>query len=308
MKTKATLAILMLLTLTAIVSAVVLGHRIVQPGSAEHARVFEVRGEIRDVDVPNKIIRIAHEAIRNYMPAMTMPLTVKDAGLLRSFKAGDNVQFELVVTSDDSWISRMEKIQSEAAAAGASPTPNPGAPARNPLAEPIHQGEVVPDFSLVDQDGKLFHLRGLRGKAVVLTFIYTRCPLPNFCPAMSKNFAALQQRLSQAFPGKFRLLSITMDPEFDRPEVLTDYGSLFGADKENWIFGTGSADQIGFVADLMGLYYQQENGLISHDLRTALIAPDGRLVRVWKSNVWTPYEMQREVGEALGASKVVASR
>jgi len=107
--------------------------------------------------------------------------------------------------------------------------------------------------------------------AVLLTFIYTRCPLPNFCPLMSKNFSELEHRLGAKFTNRFKLLSVSIDPEFDTPEVLKAYASRYEAWPGDWTFACGNADQIKFVADLMGLYYARENGLISHDVRTALI-------------------------------------
>jgi len=144
--------------------------------------------------------------------------------------------------------------------------------------------------------------------AVLLTFIYTRCPLPNFCPLMSKNFSELEHRLGAKFTNRFKLLSVSIDPEFDTPEVLKAYASRYEARPGDWTFACGNADQIKFVADLMGLYYARENGLISHDVRTALIGPDGRLVHLWKSNVWTPYEVQRRVREILTGAKDFAAR
>jgi protein SCO1/2 len=216
------------------------------------------------------------------------------------------VQFELLVTDDDSWISHIEKIQSEVAAA--QPATGTTRSLEELEAKRLRVGEVVPDFKLTDQDGRPIHLKDFRGKAVVLTFIYTRCPLPNFCPLMSKNFAELEQRLSKEFPNKYQLLSISMDPEFDRPEVLKEYAARYGADPKDWSFAAGDVGSLNFVAGLMGLYFEKENGLISHDLRTALIGPDGRLVQLWKSNVWTPYEVQRSVRETLTGHADVASR
>jgi protein SCO1/2 len=151
---------------------------------------------------------------------------------------------------------------------------------------------------LTDQNGKPVRLSDYRGKAVVLTFIYTRCPLPNFCPLMSKNFQALQGRLAKAMPGKCHLLSISIDPKFDSPEVLKGYAALYQADEKYWTFATGSEEQINSVATLFGLVHEPEGGMISHNLRTALIGADGRLVHVWKSNVWTPYEVQRMLEES----------
>jgi protein SCO1/2 len=172
----------------------------------------------------------------------------------------------------------------------------------------VHIGETVPDFKLTDQDGRKLALSDFRGQAVVLTFIYTRCPLPNFCPLMSKNFADLEQRLNKEFLGKYHLLSVTMDPDFDTPAVLKEYASRYDASPADWSFATGTAEEIQSVARLAGLYYARENGLISHDLRTALVGPNGRLVHLWKSNVWTPYEVQRMVRETLTGDKDFASK
>jgi protein SCO1/2 len=264
------------------------------------AQTFQVRGQIRELDAVNRMVRIAHEEIPHYMPAMTMPFAVKDTGLLKGLSIGDAVQFELVVTGSDSWISHIDKIRSEipAAASGAQ------APAatESDLVR-LEPGESVPDFTLIDQNNRPIQLSGFRGKAVVLTFIYTRCPLPNFCPLMSANFAELQKRLSREYPDRYQLLSISMDPEFDRPAVLKGYAARYQADERHWTFATGTKEQIDFVAGLVALFHEPENGLISHDLRTALIGPDGRLVHVWKSNAWTPYEVQRMVGETLSVAK-----
>lgn len=272
---------------------------------ANPTQTFQVHGQIRGLDIAARTVRIAHEEIPNYMPAMTMPLSVKDPALLHGLAAGDNVQFELEVTGDDSWISHIEKTQAETAV---STTAGPAAPSLETLeAERVQAGEPVPDFGLIGQDGRPVRLSDFRGKAVVLTFIYTRCPLPNFCPLMSKNFSELQQRLSKEFPNRFHLLSISMDPDFDRPAVLKEYATRFEADPQQWTFATGDDASINFVAGLLGLYFEKQNGLISHDLRTALIGPDGRLVHLWKSNVWTPYEIQRRLRETLTGARDVAA-
>ena len=272
------------------------------------AKTFEVHGQVRSVDTVNKIVRITHEAIPNYMPAMTMPFPVKNAALLDGLAAGDNVQFELVVTEDDAWIAHIEKIAADTASAESAPVNLAEMSPAERETERVQVGELVPDFTLIDQDNRTVHLSDFRGQAVLLTFVYTRCPLPNFCPLMSKNFSELEKRLSGEFPGRYHLMSLTMDPDYDRPAVLKEYASRYEANPEDWTFATGTAEQIQFVASLTGLYYARENGLISHDLRTALIGPDGRLVHLWKSNVWTPYEVQRRVRETLTEAKGALAR
>ena len=170
----------------------------------------------------------------------------------------------------------------------------------------IEIGERVPDFTLTNQQGRAFRLADFRGKAVVLTFIYTRCPLPNYCPLMSKNFASLQKRFENEFPGRVELLSVSFDPQFDTPEVLREYAARFGAGAKNWTVATGSTEQVDFVTELFGLIREPAGGLINHDLRTALISPEGKLVQVWRSNVWTPYEVQRMVRETIDGNTMAA--
>jgi len=305
MKLKLILIALSVLAALAVISVATLGHRSAapKPGAAS-PQTFQVHGLVRGVNAASKTIRIAHDPIPSYMPAMTMPFPVKDPALLNHLAPGNEVQFELLVTDDDSWISHIEKIPAEAAAPATA-----GSKSLDALeTECLHAGDQVPDFTLTNQDGHPIHLHDFHGQAVVLTFIYTRCPLPNFCPLMSKNFSALEQRLAQEFPNRFQLLSISMDPEFDRPDVLKAYASRYGANPKDWTFAVGDDDSLNFVAGLMGLYFEKQNGLISHDLRTAVIGPDGRLVQLWKSNLWTPYEIQRTVREALTGHADVATR
>jgi protein SCO1 len=307
MKPKIILSGLCALTLVAVLSVVAFSRH--NSLRAQHSRVktFQVMGQIRSIDAANKTVRITHEEIPNYMPAMTMPFSIKDVALLKGLSEGDSVQFELAVTADDSWIARISKIQTDTPIEPATSRQTTFLPPDSE-AEPVQVGEIMPDFKLTDENGGVIHLNDFRGKAVVLTFIYTRCPLPNFCPLMSKNFSQLEKRLSVEFTNRYQLLSVTMDPEFDTPEVLKEYATRYQASAKDWIFATGDTEQIKFVAGLTGLYYARENGLISHDLRTALIGPDGRLVHLWKSNVWTPYEVQRMVRETLTGEKDVASR
>jgi protein SCO1/2 len=303
MKPKYILSLLIVLTLGAMVSAVAFGplRRAGSTPASETVRTYEVRGTIRSIDPESRVLRIAHEEIPGYMTAMTMPFEVRDNALLKGLRPGDDVQFELSVTDDDSWISRITTKS-----VGALSAQVPMGSLQDRESNRVQAGESVPDFALIDQDGRTFNLSDYRGKPVVLTFIYTRCPIPNFCPLMSKNFADLQQRLARDHPGRAALLSVTIDPGFDRPEILRAYAARYQADPAHWTFATGTEEQVHFVAELFGLFREPENGLISHDLRTALIGPDGRLVHLWKSNAWTPYEIQRRVVEVLESSQLVS--
>jgi Cu/Ag efflux protein CusF len=181
MKPKIVLTVLAALTLVAVIFAVAPGQRhLPLSRRPAQARSFQVRGQIRGIDPIAKTIRISHEEIPNYMPAMTMSLPVKDTALVRNLEAGDEVQFELLVTDADSWISHIEKIQSEPPTiqAEAKPTRSP----EELEAESLRTGEMVPDFKLTNQDGAEIHLTDFRGKAVVLIVHLHALSSPNFCP------------------------------------------------------------------------------------------------------------------------------
>jgi protein SCO1 len=280
-----------LLALFAIASAGVMTAITLQKSVAPTAHTdeqrFYVRGEVRGIEADSRQIRIKHEKIPNYMAAMTMPFDIRNGSLLNGLKPGDQVGFELIVTKTDSWVASINKLSESRETAQATAKE----------IERVQVGEVVPDFSLIDQRHHPVRLKDFRGQVVLLTFIYTRCPLPNYCPLMSSNVSSLQERLEKKYPGKFHLLSVSIDPEFDEPEVLEKYGSRYSKNEKSWSFATGTREQSDAVGELFGLVQERTRGLINHDLRTALIAADGRLVHVWKSNVWTPYEVQRRVEE-----------
>lgn len=260
---------------------------------------FTVQGVVRSVAAAGQTVVIQHEDIPGLMPSMTMPFKVKDVTLLQGLASGDRVSFELVVTKDDSWISRLERTERSAGQPAPGAERSASAVTTDGASRELRLGDLMPDFSLTDQNGRPFRLADHRGQAVLITFVYTRCPLPNYCPLMSRNFADLQQRFSKAFPGRFHLLTVSFDPAYDTPEVLKRYAAAFRHEETTWTFATGAPQQIEALTSALGLVYLPEGGLITHDLRTALIAPDGRLVQVWRSNVWTPYEVQRAVAEVL---------
>ena len=245
---------------------------------------FDLRGKVVGIDKNASTVTLQHEAIPNYMAAMTMDYPVKDKWVFDVLKPGQTVRATLVVVSDHAWlegivVTEEAKLQS-------------GSPADADSKE-TSIGEEVPDFPLVNQDGKRIHLHQYRGKALLLTFIYTRCPLPNYCPLMSKNFAQILEQ-SQSDPklaASIHLLSISIDPEYDKPAVLRAYG-LDCAGKhhpfEHWEFASGTPEQVRKVAEFFGLKYWTENGQIVHSLVTALIGPDGKVVKVYRGNDWKP--------------------
>ena len=296
MKTRTIIVTFTVVTLLAVLSALAI-HRQTQTGakstpSAAGEQSFVVKGRILSIEPGGKMLHIAHEEIPDFMPAMAMPFSVKRAEITAGLTVGDSVRFHLLVTRDDSWISGIEKTGESLAPAASKPfDPN--------QSDRVETGQAVPNFALLDQDNRPIHLADFRGQAVIVTYIYTRCPLPNFCPFMSKSFAELQNRLSKKYPGKVHLLSVSFDPEFDTPTVLKEYAGRFEADSNFWSFATGTQKQIDFVAGLFGLIKEKETAGFSHDLRTALISPEGKLVHLWRSNFWTAEEIEAMTAETL---------
>jgi protein SCO1 len=256
-------------------------------------RRFDLAGKVVSVDKSQRQVTLAHEAIKGYMDAMTMPFEVKDDWALPVLAPGQTVRATLVVQEDRSWIEGLtiSKAENNTDSIGNSST-------LSPAPKP---GTEVPDFSLLNQDDKRIHLSQYRGQNLLLTFIYTRCPLPDYCPRTSGNFAAIYNSLrsSPSSGRKIHLLTISFDTENDTPSVLRDYAARYmrPAAFDQWEFATGSPDEIKSITGFFGLSYWRESGQISHSLVTALIGPDGRIASVHTGNQWTPREILAELKE-----------
>jgi len=240
------------------------------------------------VDKRGSTVAIAHQSIPGYMDAMTMTFTIDDARLLDELAAGDGIHATLVVGGKR---ARLEDI------IHTRETVDPSSIGKSAEAIEPKPGDEVPDFSFVNQEGKRISLRQYRGRAVVVTFIYTRCPLPDYCPLMTENFAAIQNAIKsdpQTY-AKSHLASITVDPEYDTPKVLRAYASAHSADTSHWDFGTGSKDDVKKMATWFGLQYWPDQDQIVHSLRTAIIDPEGKLVKLYRGNEWRPDEIAAEL-------------
>jgi protein SCO1/2 len=268
-------------TVVALLAISLLGcGRAVSPGGT---RRFTIVGTVADRDAIHSQLTIAHEAVAGLMPAMTMPFRI--ANLNPSINLGDTVKGTLVVTQDEEWIENLVITRKSDHPVSAPPKPEARA-----------SGDEVPDFQLTNQDGKPITLRTFRGQTVILTFIYTRCPFPDFCPLMMKNFNAVKSELARdpAVARQVHMLSISIDPDYDTPAVLRSYGEKMIRGKrpfENWDLATATPAQIGRMASWFGLTYSYESGQITHSLVTAVVGPNGRLVRVLPSNSWRPEEL-----------------
>jgi len=251
-------------------------------------------GTIVAVDKPQKQLTIAHERIDGYMDAMTMAFDVRDAVALDAAQPGAQLVAILVVDHKRSWIET----------AALTNHPADAAAIRRSFMLGAAPGQTVSDFQLMNQDARRISLRQFRGKALALTFIYVRCPLPDFCPFVSKNFADAERimRLRPVLMANTQLLSVTIDPEHDTPDVLRNYRATFFPDAEqassHWQFATGTPEQIREICEFFGLHYWPESGQITHSLRTVVIDPAGRITHVDPGNAWKPSGLIAELERA----------
>jgi protein SCO1/2 len=260
---------------------------------------YPLAGTVVAVDAANRKITIDHEEIPGFMPAMTMPFVVleKDAALLEIVSPGDRVTAQLVVPDTRYWIENLVVVKKGERDPNAPPPP---------ASHSLHPGEALPDVALVNQAGETVRLADYRGRALALTFIFTRCPLPDFCPLMMRNFAAVHATLiaDEVLRARTHLLTLSFDTEHDTPEVLRRYGESFQKTDPpftHWELASGTEKDIRRLGNALGLDYVEETRSFTHNLRTAVIDPEGKLVRLFRGNDWTPDELAADVRAAAGS-------
>lgn len=261
------------------------------------AETYPASGLVIRVDVAHLAIEMSCQAISGYMDAMVMTFPVRDAGELKGLKPGMTVDFQLDVGKDSAYAEEihvrplesgaqepMAARQLEILEAAVAASSSPAAPI-------LHVGEAVPDFTLIDQHRKRVRFADFRGKVVAMTFIYTRCPLPNFCFRMSNNFGVLHRRFAEQMGENLVLLSVTFDPEHDQPEVLAEYAKTWAKDATGWHFVTGPPADVRKVYSEFGVSSWQDEGLLTHSLHTVVIDSDGRLAANLEGNEYTAQQL-----------------
>jgi len=264
---------------------------------------YPIKGVVVAVNQTERTATIKHEDIPGYMPAMTMEFKLKNAADLQTMKPGDQINGTLVIDDISSWIE--VTAVTEGGAALTPTTVVPGEP---------KPGDEIPDFTLVNQDGKPIHLSQYKGKSLALTFVYTRCPQPDQCTLMSSNFATIDLELQKQpdVYAKTHLLTVSFDPEYDTPKVMRSYGAShtgrYSDEKfEHWEFTTGSADEVKRIAEFFGLRYFKDSSTgeeqVMHSLRTAVLDRNGNLVKLYRGNEWKPEEVAEDLRTLVGESK-----
>ena len=261
---------------------------------------YQLTGQILVVKHETNEVLVKHEDIPGFMPAMTMPYAVKDPAIIKDRVAGDLITATLKVAPEGAFLSAITKT-------GSAPLPE-DARTTIPVAtnvQILQPGDSVPDAPLIDQ-GRTISLADLKGSVAAVTFIYTRCPLPQFCPFIDRRFAEVQ-KIAAADPvlaGKVRLISISFDPKFDRDETLRAHAAKVGADPTVWRFATADEAIVDRLAAQFGInVIREKDGTITHNLRTAIIDPSGRVSTILENNAWTADQLIAGLKDALAAPR-----
>lgn len=283
-------SIKIILTLPLILSfAAAAEHPPLGPGEI---RTYDVRGVVEKLKPDVAAAVIYHEEIPGFMEAMSMTLKAKDAKEFEGVAVGDGITFRLNVTEEDGWIDRVHVV--------APAAKRHEEEAKTLDLKPIEAGQKLPNAKLVDDRGRAFELDGYRGKSFALTFIYTRCPFPVFCPRINKLFQETEVLLSSdpEAPKDWQLLSVSIEPARDTPEVLKPFADAHRKDQDRWLFATGTQKDITTLTVQCGLDFWDDRGLIQHNLRTLVIDREGKVRKVFVEGEWTAAELAGELRAA----------
>ena len=289
--TKSTTAFLTVLRFMCLFVALSLSFSACRRGNEKR---YDLKGKVLAVEPDKHLVTVSHDEIKGYMPAMTMPFTVPTEADLKILAPDDQITATLVIDGSHSWLEDLI-ITRQSATAPAMPG-----------VQVAKEGDEVPNFTLRNQDDREIHIKDYRGKALLLTFIYTRCPVTDYCTLMSNNFAEIERALGQSpeLYGKTHLLSISIDPAYDTPKVLRSYGAAHTERYQNetfahWEFAGGTNEQVKDVAQFFGLTYFPEKDQIIHALRTVIVNPDGKVGKIYSGNEWKPEDVVAEMRKTL---------
>jgi protein SCO1 len=263
-------------------------------------KVFVVEGQIIGFSENENRIFINHEEIPGYMDAMSMPFNVRNMQEASEFSIGDAIRFEFHVTPDGSWIQNLAKIPDSLLTLSETPS-RFGRLSGGEVSMPLKVGEFMPEFDMIDQDGNPFSRESLNGYVTVMTFIYTTCPVPDFCPLMSTNLDKLSEQLMVDELGKVSLVSVTFDPENDTPDVLRAYAAKH-AQRGNRFYLVGDSTNTAKLTTAFGIFTTFATDQIIHNLQTAIVGPDGEILALFSGNKWSVEELAAELRTHLSSA------
>jgi protein SCO1/2 len=260
-------------------------------------KVFVVEGQIIGFSENENRIFINHEEIPGYMDAMSMPFNLRDMQEVSEYAIGDAIRFEFHVTPDGSWIQNLSKIPDSLLSLSATPS-RFGKMSGGEISIPLTVGESIPAFSMLDQNGNSFTSDSLAGVFTVMTFIYTACPVPDFCPLMSANFDRVSETLTEEELASVRLVSVSFDPANDTPDVLKEYAGEH-SQRGNRFYIVGDSVNTAKLTSAFGIFTTFATDQIIHNLQTAIIAPNGEILALFSGNKWSVDDLVAELREHL---------
>jgi len=262
---------------------------------AGEIKTYAAHGLVQGIADDRRAVTIQHDAIPGYMMGMTMEFPVKDTNDLAGLAAGDEINFTLAVSETESWVQNVRLLAHHVSEVASNTFVF-----HSDLTE-LHPGDLLPDETFRSESGGTLRFSDFHGRAVAFTFFFTRCPLPDYCMRMNRNFAAARQILlsDTHAPTNWQFLSISFDPEFDQPEVLGTYAQLYrGDDSRHWLFATAFRDTLRDLAPRLDLMVVHQGDTISHNLRTVVIDPRGRITSQFDGNAWTPEQLADALRQA----------
>lgn len=287
------------LLLTTMIAGALLGAACSRPAAPEEPRRYPLTGQILAVNAEAKQMTVRHDDVEGLMPGMTMTFEVVEIDDFEGRVPGDVISATLEVTSSGARLLDVERTGSE---------PLPTNSNEVALAAGVLDvGDLVPDAALIDQTDRRRSLSEWTGTTTLVSFTYTTCPLPTYCPLMDRNFAELQRLIAAdgTLAGQVKLISLTIDPTTDTPEVLAAHATRLRADPAVWTFLTGDLATTDRVAGRfgVGVVRPDEPGEIRHNLRTTLIGRNGRVRAIYSGNEWTPEGLLGDLRASVAAAE-----
>ena len=266
--------------------------------STNVARAYKAIGVIKEFPAGGKSVIVRHEEIPGFMPKRTMDFDVRDTNELRGLAVGDTIAFNVRANAEESWIEDIHRATTNDVLA---PGPTDPSSATILNAAKLKEGDNFPDAELIAEDGRTVHMSDFAGKAIAFTFIFTRCPLPDYCPRMNQHFRRVREKLLTDQPAltNWQFISVSFDPEFDKPGVLTRYAfSYRGNNADRWLFAAAPKQVLNTLSSDLDFRFMDEKGTFMHNLRTVVLDTKRRVHRQLNGNKWTSDELAEAMVEA----------
>ena len=276
--------------------------------STNTLRAFRARGLIRSIAPDGRTIIVKHEDIPGFMPKMTMEFDLRDTNEVRGLAPGDTITFMVKANEEDSWIEGLRRASTNDVVAAAPVEPSSATLLH--VAD-LKTGDIMPDAELLSETGQNIRLSDFHGRALAFTFIFTRCPLPEYCPRMNQHFNRARNLLLErkGAPTNWQFLSISFDPDFDKPGVLTRYAySYRGPRADRWLFAAAPTNVMAAMASQLDFRFANEGGSFIHNLRTVVLDPKGRIYRQFDGNKWKPDELADALADAATSTRSYSAR